>query len=150
MKFKLSRPNLNSIKSTVTYYPYAKNNDFKFTLIISSKSLITSKRQHYIDRKILGAEATQKFKDLLGSLNVFTPMQLNERYDILPLMSQKITIKSKGLFFSITWTNADERNYESHLRTVIDLANALQLEFSPEGLDVLRADPPGVIRPVYL
>lgn len=150
MEFKPMGSKTDSVKSTVTYYPYANNNDFKFTLIISSKAIVTSKTQQYINRKVLGLEATQKFKNLLSALNVFTPRKLNESYDILPVMSQKMTIKSKGLFFSITWTNADELNYESHLRTVIELANALQLEFSPEGLQVLKADPPGVIRPVYL
>ena len=151
MKFKLTHQRVDSIKTTVTYYPYAENKDFKFTLIISNKSILTSKQQHHIERKILGADQTQKFNDLLAALNIFTPIQLNETHDILPVISHKLTIKSnKGLFLSITWTNADELNYESHLRTVINLVTALQLEFSPEGLGVLKAELHGVIRPVYL
>ena len=144
------KPISDTIKSTVTYYPYGKNKDFTFTLIISNKSTITSKQQHHVDRKTLDTEQVQRFKDLLEALKVFTPIQSNESCDIDPLISQKLTIKSKGLSFHINWTNADEVNYESHLHTLINLVTALQLEFSPEGLGVLKAGPTGVVWPVYL
>lgn len=149
-KIKLSRPISGNMKSTVTYYPYAENKDFKFTLIISNKSTITSTQQHHVVRKILDAEQVQKFQNLLGALNLFTPIQFNESCSICPLISEKLTIRSKDLFFSVTWTNADEVNYENHLLTLINLKNALQLEFHPEGLGVLQAGPAGIIRPVYL
>lgn len=149
-KFNLICPKSGNMKSTVTYYPYAGNKDFKFTLIISNKSTITSTQQHHVERKMLDAEQVQKFKNLLGALNVFAPIQINESCDICPLISEKLTIKSKDLFFSVTWTNADEVNYENHLLTLINLKNSLQLEFYPEGLGVLQAGPPGIVRPVYL
>lgn len=106
-KIKLSRQISGDMKSTVTYFPYAGNKDFKFTLIISNKSTITSKQQHHVERKILDVEQVQKFKNLLGALNVFTPIQINESCSIRPLITEKLTIKSKDLFFSVTWTNAD-------------------------------------------
>lgn len=144
------RPNSDTIKFTVTYYPYGRNKDFKFTLIISNKSTITSKQQHYVDRKTLDSRQVQRFKDLLKVLNVFTPIKSNASCEICPLISQKLTIKSRGLSFGITWTNADEVNYESYLVGVINLVTALQLEFSPEGLGVLKAGPPGVVMPEFL
>lgn len=140
----------DTIKSTVTYYPYAGNKDFKFTLIISNKSTITSTQQHFVERKTLDSRQVQRFKDLLKVLNVFTPIKLNESCAICPLISQKLTIKSKGLSFVLTWTNADEINYESHLVNVVNLVTALQLEFSPEGLGVLKAGPPGIVLPEFL
>ena len=149
-KFKLIRFISGTMKSTVTYYPYAGNKDFKFTLIISNKSTITSTQQHHVERKMLDAEQVQNFTNLLGALIIFTPIQINESFSISPLISEKLTIKSKDLFFSVTWTNADEVNYEKHLLTLINLKNALQLEFHPEGLGVLQAGPPGIVRPEYL
>ena len=68
-KIKLIRPISGVMKSTVTYYPYAGNKDFKFTLIISNKSTITSTQQHHVERKILDVEQVQKFKNLLGVLD---------------------------------------------------------------------------------
>lgn len=138
------------MESTITYYPFGGNKYFKFTLTISNKSSITSTEQNYVIRKELGSRQVQKFKNLLASLNVFAPIQMNESCDICPLISQKLTIKSKLLTFSLTWTNADEVNYETHLLPVINLVTALQLEFSPEGLGVLKAGPPGVVRPKFL